>query len=175
VFGSSSAGGAGVIGSSSGSGVLGMTSGGFFLTGAGVVGTANSGIGVLGWSSSDVAGKFISDSGGALLVGISFPLNVNRFRVDATGKVFANGGFQGSGADFAESVEPSGTKSGYQLGDVLVIDPSKRRAVGLSAEPYSTRVAGIYSTKPGMLANTYEMDDPRLANRTRSHSRYLPR
>jgi hypothetical protein len=46
---------------------------------------------------------------------------------------------------------------------VMVVDPSGRRRMQLSSQPYSTFVAGIYSTKPGMLATPHQMDDPQLA------------
>ena len=53
------------------------------------------------------------------------------------------------GGDYAESVDVTGTQAAYAPGDLLVInkhDPSK---FVKSNEPYSTMVAGIYSTKPG--------------------------
>ncbi len=115
--------------------------------------------------------RSFSDDGLGLITGTNTGPNIalfqtslaNRARIDSTGKVFANGGFQTGGADFAESLEPLGQKDTYQPGDVLVIDPSRSRAVALAVEAYSTRVAGIYSTKPGLLATPYTMDDPRLA------------
>jgi hypothetical protein len=87
----------------------------------------------------------------------------NQARIDGTGKGFFNGGTVTGGADFAESVEPVGARESYAPGDVLVIATSQKRAVPRAAEPYSTRVAGVYSTKPGMLATPYTMDDPRIA------------
>ena len=54
-----------------------------------------------------------------------------------------------TGGDYAESVDVSGEKSGYEPGDVMVIDPANPEHFLLSSEPYSTLVAGIYSTKPG--------------------------
>jgi len=83
-------------------------------------------------------------------------------RIDRSGRGFFNGGLQAGGADFAQSIESSGDKSKYQPGDVLAIDPSQQRRVTLSAEPYSPLVAGVYSTRPGLLAARYDMDDPRL-------------
>ena len=46
----------------------------------------------------------------------------------------------------------------------MVIDGTADRRVALAREPYSTLVAGIYSTKPGLLATPHAMDDPRLAS-----------
>ena len=53
------------------------------------------------------------------------------------------------GGDYAESVDVVGDRTNYATGDVLVIDPSNPSKFLKSAEPYSTAVAGIFSTKPG--------------------------
>ncbi len=55
------------------------------------------------------------------------------------------------GGDYAESVEVSGDRKQYEPGDVLVIDPDNSEGFAKSAMPYSTGVAGIYSTKPGVI------------------------
>jgi len=54
-----------------------------------------------------------------------------------------------SGGDYAESVDVTGDRAGYEPGDVLVIDPKSPGRFLKSGEPYSTSVTGIYSTKPG--------------------------
>ena len=41
-------------------------------------------------------------------------------------------------------------------------DAKAKRRLAIAQAPYSTLVAGIYSTKPGVLATPYEMSDPRL-------------
>jgi hypothetical protein len=53
------------------------------------------------------------------------------------------------GGDFAESVDVTGKRATYEPGDVLVIDPDVPGKFLKSAEPYSTSVLGIYSTRPG--------------------------
>ena len=53
------------------------------------------------------------------------------------------------GGDFAESVDVAGKRITYEPGDVLVIDPNSPGKFLKSAEPYSTSVTGIYSTRPG--------------------------
>ena len=153
----------GVLGEASAVGVDGLTAA---TSGTGVYGlaSANSGstVGVKGVveSSSGTAGVFDNTLGGDIIVA---RVNaVNKFRADGTGAVFATA-YNTGGADLAESVESLGEKDAYEPGDVLVIDPTGSRRVALAAEAYSTRVAGIYSTKPGVLATPYEMDDPRLA------------
>jgi hypothetical protein len=149
-------------GSGGGGGVLGTT---ILTTGfsTGVRGSANGttgpGVGVFGEASSPdgVGGSFVNWAGGTILQGTTggSPL----FRVDSTGRVFADGGFQPSGADFAESMAVAGDRAKYTAGDLLVIDPTAKRRLALSQLPYSTLVAGIYSTKPGMLGTTRKLDD----------------
>jgi hypothetical protein len=106
------------------------------------------------------AGMFGTASGGTILIGLAD--NSPMFRVDSTGKVFANGGYQTGGADFAESLAVTGERSRYEPGDVVVIEQNGNRQVALARKPYSTLVAGIYSTKPGVLATPYALNDPRL-------------
>jgi hypothetical protein len=53
------------------------------------------------------------------------------------------------GGDYAESVDVTGDRGKYEPGDVLVIDSVSAGRFLKSAGPYSTSVAGIYSTKPG--------------------------
>jgi hypothetical protein len=88
---------------------------------------------------------------------------VNKFRVDNTGKGYFDGGTVTSGADFAESVAVQGKRSEYEPGDLLVIERGAHRRLTLSSTPYSTLVAGIYSTKPGLLATPHTMDDKRIS------------
>ena len=54
-----------------------------------------------------------------------------------------------TGGDYAESVDVIGAKSIYEPGDLMEIDKSSPTAFRRSNEPYSKRVAGVYSTKPG--------------------------
>jgi hypothetical protein len=75
----------------------------------------------------------------------------NVTRIDGTGKGFFNGGTQNSGADLAEAFDVTGNRNEYEAGDVLVISTDKDRAVEKSSGPYSTLVAGVYATKPGVL------------------------
>jgi len=83
----------------------------------------------------------------------------NVIRIDNMGKGFFNGGTQTGGADFAEAVAVRGERSQYEPGDVLVVDRTVGRRLMLSRRAYSTRVAGIYSTKPGVLGTTHSIDD----------------
>jgi hypothetical protein len=83
-------------------------------------------------------------------------------RIDSTGKGYFDGGTQAGGADFAESVSTAESKANYEPGDVLVIDMASDRRFALSTSPYSTLVAGIYSTKPGVTATEHTSEDPKL-------------
>jgi len=53
------------------------------------------------------------------------------------------------GGDYAESVDVTGKRTAYEPGDVLVIDPDTPGKFLKAGQPYSTLVAGVYSTKPG--------------------------
>ena len=53
------------------------------------------------------------------------------------------------GGDYAESVDVTGDRQRYEPGDVLVIGPKDPDKFLKAEEPYSTGVAGVFSTKPG--------------------------
>jgi hypothetical protein len=108
-------------------------------------------------SASGIPGMFMTSAASGTVIAAN---NASRriFRLDTTGNVFAFGTFSPNGADFAESVAIRGARTNYQPGDVLVIDPDHDRQFLLSQEPYSTRVAGIYSTKPGVLGSKHDLE-----------------
>jgi hypothetical protein len=106
-----------------------------------------------------INGGVVSDAtGGNIYLGMTN--GVHKFRVDTNGVTYADGGFQSSGADFAESLAVRGKRSRYEPGDVLEIDAKSDRRLMLSDHAYGTLVAGIYSTKPGLLASPHHIDDP---------------
>jgi trimeric autotransporter adhesin len=74
----------------------------------------------------------------------------NVARIDKNGMGYFNGGTQNSGADVAEMFDVEGSKSQYEPGDVLIISESTDRTVEKSNSANSTRVAGVYATKPGV-------------------------
>ena len=168
VYGQGNNGALGVNGISSGDGGTGVqgTTGSQVGFAVGTRGTASAnsgnGVGVFGeaWSPNGIAGLFINRPGGDVLVGrVSQSPDRNVFRVDGRGTVFADGGIRPYGADFAESVEVSGDAERYVPGDLLVIDVSGVRRLELSRTPYSTLVAGIYSTRPGVVASPHRVDE----------------
>ena len=82
----------------------------------------------------------------------------NLARINHNGRGFFNGGTQTSGADIAEAFDVTGNTNQYEAGDVLVISTNKDRAVEKSNQPYSTLVAGVYATKPGVLLTEENID-----------------
>jgi hypothetical protein len=158
----------GISFSSDGAGAAGLNFSSAY--GVGVYGfsaaTSGNGFGIYGEvaNANGVAGVFVNDGSGNILVGATGPADVHgahvpQFRVDGTGKGFFNGGTVTGGADFAESVAVRGERLHYEPGDLLVIDWAAGRRLMLSRRAYSTRVAGIYSTKPGVLATTHSIDE----------------
>lgn len=97
-------------------------------------------------------------SGGDIAVFRSGNPAANVARINAAGKGFFNGGTQNSGADVAEAFDVTGEVTEYEAGDVLVISVNKDRAVEKSATPYSSLVAGVYATKPGVLLTQENID-----------------
>lgn len=86
------------------------------------------------------------------------PGTTNVARINAAGRGFFNGGTQNSGADVAEVFDVEGNISEYEAGDILVISTNSDRTVEKSSEPYSTLVAGVYATKPGVLLTEEHID-----------------
>ncbi|MGH9499447.1 MAG: hypothetical protein ACRD3L_09920 [Terriglobales bacterium] len=142
--------------SGTGSGVIGIS---LAPKGAGVSGQANTSIGVSGISggASGVGGYFDNTAAGNILIGAVN--GTHKFRVDGAGKGFFDGGTQTGGADFAESVAVAGDRALRGPGDLLIVDSTATRRLTLADQPYSTLVAGIYSTKPGVLATPHSMDE----------------
>lgn len=82
------------------------------------------------------------------------------FRIRGNGNVSADGTFTGGGADYAELVRYDGNSAEVEPGDVLIISPASDRAVIKSSEANDTRIAGVYSTKPGFVGGGSADDDP---------------
>jgi hypothetical protein len=80
-------------------------------------------------------------------------------RFNRNGRGFFNDGTQTGGADVAEALSVEGSVSGYEPGDVVVISTHADRRVTRTRERYSTRVAGVYATKPGVLLTERGIDE----------------
>ena len=120
---------------------------------------ASGGIYVVTTGPYAIPGTFISQGFGNLLLGQVGSTLTDVFRVDGTGKGFFDGGTQTGGADFAESVAIARGTDRHEPGDLLIVDTTAKRQLKLATEPYSTLVAGIYSTKPGVLATPHKMGE----------------
>jgi len=88
----------------------------------------------------------------------------NEFSVDGNGDVHADGTYTSPAADFAEMIAVSSGALTVEPGDVMVIDPNNPRSTVKSAQPRSTLVAGIYSTKPGFVGSERDWDKPMESN-----------
>lgn len=86
------------------------------------------------------------------------PGTVNVARINSAGRGFFNDGTQNSGADVAEVFDVEGNISEYETGDILVISTDSDRTVEKSSKPYSSLVAGVYATKPGVLLTEEHID-----------------
>lgn len=120
--------------------------------------------GIFGRSAAGTAGLFTVTNNSAMLLIGENASGANVFRVDSTGHGFFDGSTTTGGADFAESVDVAEQKSTYEPGDVMAIDTKGVRRFAKVSQPYSTLVAGIYSTKPGVLATKNHVEDPRISS-----------
>ena len=77
-----------------------------------------------------------------------------QMRLDFNGNLFVRGTVSGGGADFAEMLL---AQDGAEPGDVLAIGADGRLV--LSTEPYQDSLAGIYSTRPGLLGGAADGED----------------
>jgi len=150
VFGNStSPNGTGVLATSNGTGI--QVNGG--SVGAAITASAGAGVTV----SATTAGITVTTSATANAtnaIAIFQQGGTNKARIDTQGKGYFNGGTAVSGADFAESVVTARPAKEYEPGDVIVIDVKGERRFALSSSPNSKLVAGVYATKPGVLAGT---------------------
>jgi hypothetical protein len=122
-----------------GGGVLGVTSSADFqfsyATRGDALANTGSAVAIFGqpYSPNGTAGYFLNRAGGNIIVGhVGQNDDQSVFRVDGTGAVYADGGFQPSGADFAESMAVTGDRNKYVAGDLLAIDPTAKRHLALA-------------------------------------------
>ena len=62
--------------------------------------------------------------------------------------------------DYAESIDVQGSRADYEPGDLIVIDPEVPGKFSRSSAPYSRLIAGVFSTKPGLLGMKSIADVP---------------
>lgn len=75
------------------------------------------------------------------------------------GNIHARGKITSDGGDFAERFAVVGGPSGYTPGDVLEVSDEADRHLERSSTPYSTRIAGVYATKPGLVLGLGNADE----------------
>jgi hypothetical protein len=83
----------------------------------------------------------------------------NVARIDKTGQGLFNGGAVLGGADVAEMFDVEGARESYEPGDVLVISEATDRTVEKSSSASSTKVVGVYATKPGVTLTEKGIDE----------------
>ncbi|MBV6878279.1 collagen-like protein [Epilithonimonas ginsengisoli] len=103
-------------------------------------------------------GIFVNHTGASGNLAVFQNASTNVARIDKTGRAFFNNGTQNSGADVAEAFDVEGNTVDYEPGDILVISTDTDRTIEKSSEPYSTLVAGVYATKPGVLLTEENID-----------------
>lgn len=64
------------------------------------------------------------------------------------------------GGDYAESVDVLGARENYEPGDLIVIDSTAPGKFQKSDSSYSRLVAGVFSTKPGLVGRRATADRP---------------
>ncbi|WP_294300359.1 hypothetical protein [uncultured Chryseobacterium sp.] len=104
----------------------------------------------------------VNHTGSAGNLAVFQSANANVARINKSGTAFFNGGTQNSGADVAEAFDVEGSTSAYEPGDILIISTDADRTVEKSSKPYSTLVAGVYATKPGVLLTEENIDSELL-------------
>jgi hypothetical protein len=102
---------------------------------------------------------FANHTGAVGNIAIFQSASINVARIDKKGQGFFNGGTQNSGADVAEMFDVEGSKSQYEPGDVLVISEANDRTVEKSSAPASTKVVGVYATKPGVVLTEKSIEE----------------
>jgi hypothetical protein len=158
---------AGFSSARSGVGVFGHAT----INGFGVIGQIdsldNNGAGVMaisGPSCCGVAAIFeqqASSSGEVLHAQTNFSGVVHRvLSLDNQGNLTISGQYSTTNGDFAENMPVRGSRSLYKAGDVLAIDASSNGRLTRVSQPYSTLVAGIYSTAPGVLGGAKRQGVP---------------
>jgi hypothetical protein len=145
IFGINQGGGEAITGITGGAGVAAVIGKNGGDNGIGVSALANAG----GATNGTALLASLESAGGDLAV---FQVGgTNVARINDNGRGFFNGGTQNSGADVAEAFDIEGARKDYEPGDVLVISQNADRKVEKSSGSYSSLVAGVYATKPGLL------------------------
>jgi hypothetical protein len=137
----------------------------------GVYGVSVYSYGVDGQSTDGTAIRGLSETGNLLELYDTSPYD-RRFYVSNGGYVYADGSYNcglgaclntGSGADVAERIDAAEM---LEPGDVVAIDPAHPGEFRLSDGAFSTLVAGVVSTNPGITMNNNDLADNDTGVRT---------
>jgi hypothetical protein len=149
-----------VLNAASNAPVLLATSTGLGPAGEFTATTNNTGVATLSVTTNGAGRAFVvNHKGFSGNMAVFMAKDVTKIRFDRTGKGFFNGGTQTGGADVAEAFAVEGSRRDYGPGDVLVISERSDRTMEKAAEPYSTRVAGVHATKPGVLLTEHAITE----------------
>lgn len=119
-------------------------------------------------SGAGTGGAFTSYNGTNILVAqeeVTEGSFNTRFRVALNGDVYADGRFVPGGADFAEMLPAA---PGLEAGDVLIIDA--QGILNRSTTPNAPNVAGVYSTKPGIIGGLHQEEDGAAVAAANNHN-----
>jgi trimeric autotransporter adhesin len=121
--------------------------------------TSNSGNAL--WATHNGTGStfLVNHTGASGNLAIFQSNNSTVARIDKNGQGLFNGGTVNSGADVAEMFDVEGARNSYEPGDVLVISENSDRTVEKSNSSISTKVAGVYATKPGVKLTERGLDE----------------
>jgi hypothetical protein len=112
---------------------------------AGVLGESDAGRGVAGKTDTGVAVQaYVTANQPGLFMAGSIFNGPRKFHITNDGTYIA-------GSDFAEALPASKGKADYAPGDVLVLSGEAPGTVEKASRPYDRCVAGVYSTRPGVL------------------------
>lgn len=164
---------AGIDLGSAGYGVYGLTDGG-----TGVAGISNTGVGVTAVgagtglaapalnvaanaangiailanaTTSDAVAVFANGNGAGTIIKGFGPGGATRFQVSADGEVYAHGAFHPNGVDYSDRLPAA---RGLEAGDVVAIGDDG--LLHRSMHAGETDVAGVYSTRPGVVGRQEE-------------------
>jgi hypothetical protein len=131
-----------------------------------------SGIAVYAVNNSIDANLVLNNAGTGDMIR-AFKIGDLRFRVDNPGNVYADGSYNcglgsgcfntGVGADVAERVDHT---EPLRPGDVVEIDPERPDQFRLARTAYSTLVAGVISSTPGITLNNNDLANNDTGERT---------
>lgn len=133
---------------------------GVALAQMGGMGLLNSKWGIVRTNAEYVGGGYTSPGDLVFTYGTSENITANPIAalLHAGGDLLLHGQVYAGGIDVAESFDVVGVPALYEPGDVMTLSPVDGHRLERSGEPYSTLVAGVYATKPGVVLSEDPLD-----------------